>query len=354
MKRLLVTGGAGFIGSNFVRYILRTQPDASVVTLDALTYAGSLHNLESLPDPGRHAFIQGDIRDQELVYKALAEQAIDTIVHFAAESHVDRSIHGPEAFIDTNVTGTLSLLQAARLAWADSSGGLFLHISTDEVFGSLAPDEPTFNESTAYRPNSPYAASKAAADHLVRAFGHSYGLPVIIANCSNNYGPHQFPEKLVPLVILNAFDGAAIPVYGDGLQIRDWLYVEDMCAGLWAALERGRPGGTYLFGGGNQPTNLELLERLCAELDRQLPDSPHRPHASLMTHIADRPGHDRRYALDSSKAADELGWRPVTSLKQGLRSTVGWYLENQTWVEAVRSQPAYRAWLNLQYLQEAE
>ncbi|RME06984.1 MAG: dTDP-glucose 4,6-dehydratase [Anaerolineae bacterium] len=349
MRNVLVTGGAGFIGSNFVRYILQVEPQVHVVNLDALTYAGSLENLRALPDPERHTFVQGDIRDRPLVERLLVEHEIDAIVHFAAESHVDRSILGPQAFIETNVMGTFTLLEAARTVWGNRRDVRFHHISTDEVYGSLAPDDPPFSETTPYAPNSPYAASKAASDHLVRAYGHTYGLPVTITNCSNNYGPYQFPEKLIPLMLLNALEGKPLPVYGDGQQVRDWLYVEDHCEAIWLVLRRGAPGETYNIGGDNQPANLAIVRQLCALLDERFPDSPHTPHADLITHVRDRPGHDRRYAMDIRKIRTELGWRPRHTLSEGLRKTVDWYLANQDWVEAIRQREDYRAWMERNY-----
>ena len=354
MRNVLVTGGAGFIGSNFVRFLLGRCEDVRVVNLDLLTYAGSLENLRDLPDPGRHVFVHGDVRDRALVDALLREHEVDTIVHFAAESHVDRSILGPEGFIQSNVVGTFTLLEAAREFWAGLDGEgrarfRFHHISTDEVYGSLGPDEPAWTERSPYAPNSPYSASKAASDHLVRAYGHTYGLPYTITNCSNNYGPSQFPEKLIPLTILQALEGAPIPIYGDGQQIRDWLYVEDHCEAILAVLLRGRPGSTYNVGGGNQMTNLSLVRVVCGILDELLPDSPWRPHASRITHVADRPGHDRRYALDCARIRTELGWRPRHSPESGLRATVRWYLENRDWVDAIRNRPEYRDWIERNY-----
>jgi dTDP-glucose 4,6-dehydratase len=354
MKRVLVTGGAGFIGCNFVRYLLAQRERVEVVNLDALTYAGSLQNLRGVLDHPRHHFVHGDIRDRELVTRLLREHAIDTIVHFAAESHVDRSILGPAPFVETNLVGTFNLLESAREVWGEMGEdhwrrSLFHHISTDEVYGSLEPDDPPFSETTPYAPNSPYAASKAGGDHLVRAYGHTYGLPVTISNCSNNYGPYQYPEKLIPLMILNALEGKPLPIYGDGRQVRDWLYVEDHCAAILLVLEEGRKGEVYNIGGGNQPTNLQVVELLCGILDELLPGSPHRPHASLIRFVEDRPGHDRRYAMDFSKIERELGWRPRESLQSGLRRTVRWYLDNLDWVEAIRAEPAYEQWLKANY-----
>ena len=355
MNNVLVTGGAGFIGSNFVRYLLLAEPRVQVVDLDRLTYAGHLENLEALPDPFRHRFVQGDIGDPELVADLLRRHAVDTIVHFAAESHVDRSIQGPMPFVHTNILGTAVLLEAARQTWlvgqkAREGPLRFHHISTDEVFGSLAPDDAPFSETTPYAPNSPYAASKAASDHLVRSYAHTFGLPITITNCSNNYGPFQYPEKLIPLMILNALDGGTLPVYGDGGQIRDWLYVEDHCRAIRAVLDHGRPGETYNIGGGGpQPSNLEVVRDLCGILDELLPASPHRPHASLIRFVTDRPGHDRRYAMDMRKIERELGWRPTEDLRSGLLKTVRWYLEHPEWIAAMRHKPAYQEWWAANY-----
>jgi dTDP-glucose 4,6-dehydratase len=352
-RSVLVTGGAGFIGSNFVRYLLSSEPQARVVNLDALTYAGSLENLRGLPDASRHHFVEGNICDRPLVESLLTTHGVDTIVHLAAESHVDRSIVGPAPFVETNVVGTLCLLEAARGVWQPgeqpAAGVRFHHVSTDEVFGSLEPDGPAFAETTPYAPRSPYAASKAASDHLVRAYAHTYGLPVTISNCSNNYGPYQFPEKLIPLAILRALEGREIPVYGDGRQVRDWLHVEDHCEALWMVVRRGRPGETYNIGGGNQPTNLEVLRLLCAILDERLPDPAHGSRERLLTSVTDRPGHDRRYAMDWTKIRAELGWRPRRSLEGGLRETVEWYLAHGDWIEAVRGQRDFQQWMTTNY-----
>ena len=359
MKSVLVTGGAGFIGSNFVRYLLRQDPEIQVVNLDALTYAGSLENLEDLPSPERHLFVRGDICDGQLVEGLFRDHSIDTVVHFAAESHVDRSIVGPAPFVRTNIVGTFTLLEAARAAWLEDRGvpasaARFHHVSTDEVFGSLGPEDPPFSETTPYAPNSPYAASKAASDHLVRAYAHTYGLPTVITNCSNNYGPYQFPEKLIPLVILNAMEGKPLPVYEDGRHIRDWLFVEDHCVALELVLRRGRIAETYNIGGENQPTNLEVVEQLCAITDEARPDSPWVPHRSLIAFVPDRPGHDRRYGMDTSKIHDELGWRPRHTLAEGLRKTVAWYLSHPEWIAAIRNKPDYQAWLEANYVARAE
>jgi len=348
MKNVLVTGGAGFIGSNFVRSLLRAAPELTLVNLDALTYAGSLENLRSLPDVTCYKFIQGDICNQALVEKILREHQIDTIVHFAAESHVDRSILGPAPFVQTNIVGTFTLLEAARQVWEGKSGGKhFHHVSTDEVFGSLGPGDPAFEETTPYEPRSPYSASKASSDHLVRAYFHTYGLPVTLTNCSNNYGPYQFPEKLIPLMILNALAGKPLPVYGDGRQVRDWLYVEDHCEAIQLVLERGRMGETYNIGGGNQPFNIDLVNKLCTLLDELHPVTG--PHARLITHVPDRPGHDRRYAMGITKIKSELGWTPRHDLESGLRATVEWYLSHPEWVKAVLEQNDYRTWLDKNY-----
>jgi dTDP-glucose 4,6-dehydratase len=354
VKNILVTGGAGFIGSNFIRFILERDREVNITNLDALTYAGSLENLRELSHPDCHIFVQGDIRDESLVADLLGENVIDTIVHFAAESHVDRSILGPTPFIETNILGTFTLLEAARKFWNetgnfDPTRVRFHHISTDEVYGSLAMDEPAFSELTPYAPNSPYAASKAASDHLVRSYWHTYGLPITITNCSNNYGPYQFPEKLIPLMILNALRGEPLPVYGDGNQIRDWLYVLDHCEAIRCVLEAGRVGETYNIGGGNQPTNLEVVNLLCKILDEVLPDSSNSPHANLISFVQDRPGHDHRYAMDSMKLETELGWKPSEDLESGLRKTIQWYLSHEDWTHTVLHAPVYQDWLKRNY-----
>ncbi len=350
MKNILVTGGAGFIGANFVRYLLQAEPQAHVTNLDALTYAGSLENLKGLPDESRHTFISGDICDNDLVMRLMREQDIDTVVHFAAESHVDRSIHGPAAFVQTNIVGTFALLDAAKTVWKESGGfegRRFHHVSTDEVFGSLAPDDPAFSETTPYDPRSPYSASKAASDHLVRAYFHTYGLPVTMTNCSNNYGPFQFPEKLIPLMVMNAVQGKPLPIYGDGRQIRDWLYVEDHCEAIYLVVKHGKLGETYNVGGGNQPYNIDLVREICSILDELRPSGA--PHANLMAHVQDRPGHDRRYAMDITKIRAELGWTPRHDIESGLRATVQWYLNNAEWVQSVLGQDGYAAWLEKNY-----
>jgi len=344
MQNVLVTGGAGFIGANFVRWLLRERPSVKIVTLDALTYAG---RRENVPEHNRNIFVHGDIRDRALVEKLLREHAVDTLVHFAAESHVDRSILGPEAFVQTNIVGTFQLLEAARATGVKR----FHHVSTDEVFGSLGPNDPAFTETTPYDPRSPYSASKAASDHLVRAYVHTFGLPATISNCTNNYGPFQFPEKLIPLMIANARAGKPLPVYGDGKQVRDWLYVEDHCEALVAVVEKGRVGETYNIGGGVQPTNLEVVQRLCAILDEL---EPERRHAELIKFVTDRPGHDRRYAMNIEKIERELGWRPRFGLEQGLRLTVRWYLDNAAWVKSIQETGDFQKWMNRNYEQRGE
>ena len=348
MKNILVTGGAGFIGSNFVRYLLQVELNVRVLNLDALTYAGSLENLKDLPDESRHTFIQGDICDGKLMDKIFSEYKIDTVVHFAAESHVDRSILGPAPFIQTNIVGTFTLLEATWQAWAgEGIGKRFHHVSTDEVFGSLNPSDLAFTESTSYEPRSPYSASKASSDHLVRAYFHTYGLPATITNCSNNYGPYQFPEKLIPLMILNALQGKPLPVYGDGKQIRDWLYVEDHCEAIYLVLKNGRPGETYNIGGGNQPCNIDLVHELCSILDELKPIS--KSYKELITYVPDRPGHDRRYAMDIMKIQNELGWIPMHDIETGLRATVKWYLDHMDWVETIMKQERFSDWLEHNY-----
>ncbi|MGD2084371.1 MAG: dTDP-glucose 4,6-dehydratase [Chromatiales bacterium] len=339
MRTLLVTGGAGFIGGNFVHF-LRGIGGVRVVNLDALTYAGNLDTLAGLEGDGRHLFVQGDIADRPLVSTLLREHRPDAVVNFAAESHVDRSIDGPAAFVQTNVIGTFNLLECALDYWRALDGEArgafrFLHVSTDEVYGSLGP-EGRFTERTAYAPNSPYSASKAASDHLVRAWHHTYGLPVLTTNCSNNYGPWQFPEKLIPLMILSALEGRPLPIYGDGLNVRDWLYVEDHCRAIWRVLEAGTPGEVYNVGGDSERTNLEVVDALCGVLDELCADSPHRPHIRLKTFVPDRPGHDRRYAIDASRIRGELGWRPRESFESGLRRTVSWYMDNAQWCRRVQ------------------
>jgi len=356
MKRILVTGGAGFIGANFVHYLLASDATLSVINLDALTYAGSLDNLNDLRDSRRHEFVHGDIANGALVLDLLRKYEVDAIVHFAAETHVDRSILQPGRFIQTNVVGSYTLLEAARQVWLDerhlpSEAVRFHHISTDEVFGMLAPGDPAFREETLYAPNSPYSASKAASDHLVRAYWHTYGLPITITNCSNNYGPYQFTGKLIPLVITNACQGLPLPVYGDGRQIRDWLHVGDHCAAIAAVLERGKPGETYLVGGDNQPTNLDIIQIVCAILDELAPDPSLPRHSSLIQFVSDRPGHDRRYALNTNKIRTAFDWQPAVSLEAGLHRTVEWYLANQNWLATITARPEYQDWLARNYQQ---
>jgi len=352
MKIWLVTGGAGFIGSNFV-LLQRGRGDVRIVNLDLLTYAGNLKNLESLKDDPGHIFVQGNIGDQGLVRDLLGSYRPSAVINFAAESHVDRSIVGPEDFIQTNVVGTFRLLEEARRYWdglaaAEKSSFRFLHVSTDEVYGSLQSDDAPFHEATAYAPNSPYSASKAAADHLVRAYHHTYGLPTLTTNCSNNYGPRQFPEKLIPLIILNALKGEALPVYGDGLNVRDWLYVEDHCGALRLVLELGEPGSVYNIGGSCEKANMEVVRTICRLLDEMMPGSHHVPHDSLIRLVKDRPGHDRRYAIDSRKIESELGWRPRETFETGLIKTIRWYLDNPGWVESVRT-GKYTEWISRHY-----
>jgi len=348
-RTLLVTGGAGFIGANFV--LRAVAAGHTVVNLDALTYAGNLESLASLAQNPKHVFVHGDITDAVLVARLLNDHQPDAVVHFAAESHVDRSILGPEVFLKTNVLGTFTLLQAALEHWKSLSGDAqkafrFLHVSTDEVYGSLSQDDPAFSEATPYQPNSPYSASKAGSDHLVRAWFHTFGLPVLTTNCSNNYGPYQFPEKLIPLMIHNALKGEALPVYGDGLNVRDWLYVEDHCEAIMTVLERGRVGETYNMGGLNEQTNLSVVNTICALLNQLHPSGA--PHERLLSFVKDRPGHDRRYAIDCAKIQSELGWKPCESFETGMEKTVRWYLNHQSWVDHVTS-GAYRNWVTENY-----
>jgi dTDP-glucose 4,6-dehydratase len=347
-----VTGGAGFIGANFVLDWLAAGNEP-VVNLDKLTYAGNLENLRPLQGDARHVFVQGDIGDRTVVDALLQQHRPRAVINFAAESHVDRSIHGPAEFVQTNVVGTFNLLESVRAWWSqlppdEQAAFRFLHVSTDEVYGSLGPTDPAFSETTPYAPNSPYSASKAASDHLVRAYHHTYGLPVLTTNCSNNYGPLQFPEKLVPLVIHNALAGKPLPIYGDGSNVRDWLYVSDHCSAIRRVLEAGRVGETYNIGGCNEKTNLEVVQTLCAILDELHPGSPVTPHAGLITFVKDRPGHDRRYAIDARKIERELGWTPAETFESGIRKTVAWYLANQGWVAHVTS-GEYRNWVSENY-----
>jgi dTDP-glucose 4,6-dehydratase len=347
-----VTGGAGFIGSNFVLQWLAADA-APVVNLDKLTYAGNLGNLITISADARYTFIHGDIADRKLVSDLLGRSRPRAIVHFAAESHVDRSIHGPDDFVRTNVNGTFNLLEEARAYWTElereEKGRFrFLHVSTDEVYGSLGPKDAAFSETTCYAPNSPYSATKAASDHLVRAYHHTYGMPVLTTNCSNNYGPYQFPEKLIPLTILNAMNGKAIPVYGDGQNVRDWLYVADHCDAIRTVLARGRVGETYNVGGRNEKPNLEIVHAICAILDELRPADPVVPHKKLITYVQDRPGHDRRYAMDTRKIERDLGWQPRETFESGIRKTVEWYLANDGWIREVTS-GHYREWIATQY-----
>lgn len=349
---ILVTGGAGFIGSNFVIDWLAAG-DEPVINLDKLTYAGNLENLQGLAGDPRHRFVRGDIADYDLILELLQQNRVRAVVNFAAESHVDRSIHGPEDFIQTNIVGTFRLLEAVRAYWNglpadDKAAFRFLHVSTDEVYGSLEKEAPAFTEQHRYEPNSPYSASKAASDHLVRAYHHTYGLPVLTTNCSNNYGPYHFPEKLIPLIIHNALAGKPLPIYGDGQQIRDWLYVKDHCSAIRRVLEAGRLGETYNVGGWNEKPNLEVVHTLCAMLDELSPRADGASYASQITFVADRPGHDRRYAIDASKLELELGWKPAETFETGIRKTVRWYLDNPQWVHNVTS-GAYREWVGHQY-----
>ena len=349
---ILVTGGAGFIGSNFVLDWLANPHAEPVVNLDKLTYAGNLANLQAVQNDARHHFVHGDIGDVDLIEKLLREHPIRAVVNFAAESHVDRSIHGPGEFIHTNVVGTFHLLESVRAYWTNlaesqKASFRFLHVSTDEVYGSLSPTDPAFSETNPYEPNSPYSASKAASDHLVRAWHHTYGLPVLTTNCSNNYGPYHFPEKLIPLVILNALNGKPLPIYGDGQQVRDWLYVKDHCSAIRRVLEAGRLGKTYNVGGWNEKANLEVVKTICTILDGLRPKT-NGQYADQITFVTDRPGHDRRYAIDASKLERELGWKPAETFESGIAKTVQWYLEHPEWIAGVVS-GNYRDWLKKQY-----
>lgn len=347
MAKLLVTGGAGFIGANFIHYWIAQHPQDRVVVLDALTYAGNLANLDTIKNNPAFRFVKGDIRDYELVHEVMKEEKMDTLVHFAAESHVDRSIDGPDAFIDTNIVGTHTLLKVAKKVWLDHGGGQdhrFHHVSTDEVYGSLEPKEAPFSETTTYKPNSPYSASKAASDHLVRAYHHTYGLNVTTSNCSNNYGPYQFPEKLIPLIIVNILNSRPLPVYGDGLNVRDWLYVDDHNQGIDKILTQGRVGEVYNIGGNNEWKNIDIVGLVCREIDtlfttsdtlkQRFPNAPHlkgNSSASLITFVEDRLGHDRRYAIDATKITEEIGYQPVERFETGIKKTIHWYLDNESW-----------------------
>lgn len=349
---IFVTGGAGFIGSNFVLDWL-TAANESIVNIDKLTYAGNLRNFASIKDDSRHVFVHGDIGDASLISSLLSKHKPRAIVHFAAESHVDRSIVGPSEFIHTNIVGTFNLLECAKAYWnglveAEKDAFRFLHVSTDEVYGSLSPNDPAFKETNPYQPNSPYSASKAASDHLVRAYHHTYGLPVLTTNCSNNYGPYHFPEKLIPLVIHNALAGKPLPIYGDGQQIRDWLYVKDHCSGIRRVLEAGRLGETYNIGGWNEKANLDVVKTLCITLDELSPRGDGKSYAEQITFVKDRLGHDRRYAINATKLEEELGWKPAETFETGIRKTVQWYLDNQEWTSNVVS-GGYRDWVQRQY-----
>ena len=350
MSRLLITGGAGFIGANFVHYWIKKYPADRVVVLDALTYAGNPANLEPVGKHPEYRFVHGNIKDYDLAVNLLQEEEIDTIVHFAAESHVDRSIHGPDAFVDTNIIGTHTLLKAAKKFWLDTpkTETRFHHVSTDEVYGSLGPDDPAFSETTVYAPNSPYAASKASSDYMVRSYYKTYGLPMTISNCSNNYGPYQFPEKLIPLFILNCLEGKALPIYGDGLNIRDWLHVDDHCQGIDLVIKKGRVGETYNIGGNCEKTNMEVIEAICGLMDELSPNKDIGSYSSLITYVKDRLGHDRRYAIDANKIAAELGYAPAESFETGLRKTVEWYLGNQGWCQNIMD-GMYREWIEKNY-----
>ena len=353
---ILVTGGAGFIGSNFVLDWLASS-DEPVLNLDKLTYAGNLQNLASLDGDSRHVFVRGDIGDAELLKRLLDQHKPQAVLNFAAESHVDRSIHGPEDFIQTNIMGTFRLLEAVRAYWGGLMGEAkqafrFLHVSTDEVYGSLAKMDPAFTETHRYEPNSPYSASKAASDHLVRAYHHTYGLPVLTTNCSNNYGPYHFPEKLIPLMIVNALAGLPLPVYGDGMQVRDWLYVKDHCSAIQRVLDAGRVGEVYNVGGWNEKPNIDIVNTICALLDELKPRADGKPYQSQITYVTDRPGHDRRYAIDARKIEQELNWKPAETFETGIRKTVQWYLTHQDWVAQVQS-GGYRDWVQTNYSKRA-
>lgn len=351
MNKILITGGAGFIGSNFIHFLMKHEPEAEIVNLDKLTYSGHIENLQDIDSINYH-FIKGDICDFDLVRQLIADYKIDLVVHFAAETHVDRSIDSPGQFIQTNIVGTYNLLENCRLIWKKTegfAGKRFHHVSTDEVFGMLGPHDPAFSENTPYSPNSPYAASKASSDHLVRAYYRTFGLPITISNCSNNYGPYQFPEKLIPLMILNAISGKKLPVYGDGQQIRDWLFVEDHCKAIYTILKNGDVGETYNIGGENQLPNLEIIKKICAILDISLPASPFVPHQKLISFVADRPGHDWRYDINIAKIQSHLGWSPTHDLDSGLQKTIEWYLSNLNWLEDVAGDSAFDEWIIRNY-----
>jgi dTDP-glucose 4,6-dehydratase len=354
MQNVLITGGAGFIGSNFVHYLYNSSPGINFINIDALTYAGNIKNLEGFENIKNYHFVHGNICDRELLKSLFTNYNIDTVVHFAAESHVDRSIKGPLPFIETNIVGTAILLEAAREAWKVDNTAIkheyrFHHISTDEVFGSLNSGDPPFAETTPFSPNSPYAASKAASDHLVLSYFHTYGLPVTISNCSNNYGPYQFPEKLIPLIILNALSNKPLPLYGDGMQIRDWLYVEDHCEAIFQILKKGMVGETYNLGGNNQPTNLEIVNTICHLLDELVPRKDHLSYEKQIRYVKDRPGHDRRYAMNITKIKNMLGWQPKEQLESGLQRTIQWYLQNSEWLESIQKKKDYNSWIDNHY-----
>jgi len=353
-NNILVTGGAGFIGSNFIRHLLSSNSDVTITNLDALTYAGSQLGLTSCADNNRYEFAQGSITDSSLVTTILHNKEIDTIVHFAAESHVDRSITGPEVFIDTNIVGTFRLLDAARTVWGDNlASRRFLHVSTDEVYGTLSATDPAFTETTPFAPNSPYAASKASSDLLARSYFHTYDFPVITTNCSNNYGPFQFPEKLIPLMIVNALAGKPLPIYGDGQQVRDWLYVDDHCAAISRAISAGELGSTYNVGGNNEMPNMDIVHSICDLLDELQPRDDTKSYREQIEFVEDRPGHDRRYAVDASRIANELGWTPSESFATGIRKTVDWYLKNSEWLEAIKTEQ-HRKWLSENYTKRSK
>ncbi len=347
MNTILITGGAGFIGSNFVRYWVQNHPEDRVINLDALTYAGNIENLKGIEESAKYRFVHGDICDKAMLEQLFRDENIYQVVHFAAESHVDRSITGPESFITTNIHGTFNLLEIARNAWDFAQDEYrFLHVSTDEVYGSLKPEDPAFTESTPFAPNSPYAASKASSDHLVRSYFHTYGMPVVTTNCSNNYGPYQFPEKLIPLVIINALEDKPLPIYGDGLNIRDWLHVDDHCRGIDVVLQRGRLGETYNIGGCNEWTNIDIVCLVCATLDELRPGD--RPKSELITYVKDRPGHDLRYAINADKIMNEFGWKPKYTFETGILQTIEWYLDNEEWWSRVRD-GSYQEYYQRQY-----
>ncbi len=351
---ILVTGGAGFIGSNFIRHILSSNSDVTVTNLDALTYAGSLLGLAGYANDKRYEFAQGSITDSDLVTTILCNKEIDTVVHFAAESHVDRSITGPEAFIDTNIVGTFRLLDAAKSVWSDNlASRRFLHVSTDEVYGTLSATDPAFTETTPFAPNSPYAASKASSDLLARSYFHTYDFPVITTNCSNNYGPFQFPEKLIPLMIVNALAGKPLPIYGDGQQVRDWLFVDDHCAAIWQVISAGELGSTYNVGGNNEMPNMDIVHSICDLLDELQPRDDTKSYREQIEFVEDRPGHDRRYAVDASRIANELGWIPSESFATGIRKTVDWYLKNSEWLEEIKTEQ-HQKWLSENYTKRSK